>query len=63
MSINVEYIHDGGQESFECILVLSCDTITQTKQKIIKFIYKVLSLDFERVYIVVGIFTLEANIF
>ncbi|XP_066912178.1 plexin-A4-like isoform X2 [Clytia hemisphaerica] len=40
ISINVEYIHDGGEESFNGIPVLTCDTITQTKEKIIKFIYK-----------------------
>jgi len=42
MSINVEYIYDAGKESFETIAVLTCDTITQTKEKIIKFIYKVI---------------------
>ena len=39
--IHVEYVHgvDGGQ--YKNIKVLTCDTISQTKEKIIKFIYKV----------------------
>jgi len=40
ISLNVEYIHEAGEERFEGIPVLSCDTVTQTKEKIIKFIYK-----------------------
>ena len=40
--MDVEYINeDDDTQPFNGIPVLTCDTITQTKEKIIKFIYKV----------------------
>ncbi|XP_065668507.1 plexin A3 isoform X6 [Hydra vulgaris] len=38
--LNIEYICEGTSKKYEGISVLTCDTISQTKEKIIKHIYK-----------------------
>ncbi|XP_057312654.1 plexin-A4-like isoform X2 [Hydractinia symbiolongicarpus] len=40
LSITVEYIHDDKNETFEGIPVLSSDTISQTRAKVLQHIYK-----------------------